>query len=269
MAAKKTEKVVEIDVVRIEQGVLDFYILGKTPLVFNAMSEKAKRELLYPSGRKTQAQKAQTVKHDPPNEFRNSTYRFGQHDGDQPTVLCFPTTAFKSAIASAALDTPSTVSKAQMSRLTYVQGMLAPIWGRPFLWMSVVRSADAAKTPDIRTRAIVPQWASRITVQFSRPMLNENNISVLLQTAGLIGGIGDFRQQKGAGNYGLFDIVAPDDPRWLAIVENMGKDEQQDALDTPIPMDIETERLLQFWQEEYGRRGRGAKGVQAEKLAAE
>ncbi len=42
--------------------------------------------------------------------------------------------------------------------------------------MSVVRSADIGKTPDIRTRAILPAWAARITVTYVTPKLTANAV---------------------------------------------------------------------------------------------
>jgi len=58
-------------------GRASFWLKGKTPIIFNAMSAKAKHDLLLPKGRKTAAEKAQTLKHDPEEEYRNSVYRSG------------------------------------------------------------------------------------------------------------------------------------------------------------------------------------------------
>ena len=69
---------------------------------------------------------------------------------------------------------------------------------------SVTRSADINKTPDVRTRAIIPEWCLSATVQFTKPLLKENAIVNLMAAAGLTQGIDDWRQQKGSGNYGAF-----------------------------------------------------------------
>ena len=55
----------EISVLKIQQGVVEFCLLGTSPLIFNRMAEKAKRELLMPKGRKTAADRAQSLKHQP------------------------------------------------------------------------------------------------------------------------------------------------------------------------------------------------------------
>lgn len=72
MAVKKVES--EIQVLRVTTEVVRFTILGKTPLIMNSMSAKARHELLMPKGRKTMADKASSLKHDPLAEFVNSMY---------------------------------------------------------------------------------------------------------------------------------------------------------------------------------------------------
>jgi len=75
MATKKTTKQEQaIEVVKIDYRTIDVCILGKSPIILNRMSEKAKRELLMPKGRKSAADKASTLKHNPLEEYRNSPY---------------------------------------------------------------------------------------------------------------------------------------------------------------------------------------------------
>ena len=180
------------------------------------MQEKAKRELLLPAGRKTAAFKAQNIKHDPIAEFRGSVYRWA--GDDHPTRLKFPAPAFKGALASAALEVPG-AKKAQIGRLVWVEGFSVDIYGTPELLMSVVRSADIAKTPDIRTRAILPEWCCRLVINYIRPTLTQQALAVLLQWSGLVIAVGDFRQEKGKGSYGQFRLVNEDDPEFRRIVE--------------------------------------------------
>jgi hypothetical protein len=46
--AKKQNSSTEIIVQEIEQGEIEFCILGTSPLILNSMSEKAKQGLLFP-----------------------------------------------------------------------------------------------------------------------------------------------------------------------------------------------------------------------------
>jgi hypothetical protein len=170
--AKTTDKSrsVEIEVSDLQQEEVTFCILGETPFYCNRVTEKAKRELLFPRGRLTTAQKSNHLKHDPLEEYRNSPYC---RKGDGPTRIMMMATAFKGAIGQAAIDMPTAVARAQIDRLVYVVDEFVPIFGIPMLDMAVVRSADMARTPDIRTRARINKWASVVTIRYTLPMVTE------------------------------------------------------------------------------------------------
>lgn len=89
--AKKPESTDEINIVAMRQGAATFFIVGTSPLVLNRLSEKAKRELLLPRGRKNTAERASTLKHDPRAEFADSVYRWsGSQLEEKKTLLSFP-----------------------------------------------------------------------------------------------------------------------------------------------------------------------------------
>ena len=118
------------------------------------MSAKAKRTLLIGGKRKTAAEKA-LIKHDPESEFCETIYKM--RGGE--TLLGMPAPAIKGAMSQAALETPG-VTKTSVKRLIFIPEDKIRIWGKPYLRMDVVRSADMAKTPDIRTRAFLPDRKS-------------------------------------------------------------------------------------------------------------
>lgn len=243
--AKAPVKADEISVLEIRQGQIEFCILGNSPLIYNRMAEKAKRELLMPKGRKTAADRAMSLKHNPIEEYRASVYR--QETGN--TRLVFPAPGFKGAMATAALDLPGT-KKSEIGRLVWVPRYSVEVYGIPQLFMSVVRSADMNRTPDIRTRAILPNWACRVTVSFVMPKLREQAIANLLAAAGVTVGIGDFRQEKGKGSFGQFSLVQPDDPEFLRVIAEGGRDAQDAALERPESYDAETAELLDWFSAE-------------------
>jgi hypothetical protein len=248
MAVKKDET---IDVVEIKQGRLVCNVLGTSPLVLNAMSAKVKQGLLAPA-KKNAAEKASTLKHNPEEEFRSSAYRAVEKDA--PTRIIFPAVSFKAALADAAKDLPG-AAKAQVGRLTYVEGDYVPIYGTPRLWMTVVRDASINRTPDIRTRAILPEWACRISITFISTILKEITVGRLLAAAGIMRGIGDGRPEKGKMSYGQFELVAADDPRWLKLTKTAGRVQQDAAFADPQPYDGESAELLTWWKAEAVRRG--------------
>lgn len=253
--AKKQEKSVEMQVFEVKQGRVEFCILGATPLIYNAMSKKAKEELLKPR-KKSRAERDSTLKHDPLQEYRDSVYR--RRDMDEgPTRLILPSTMFKAAIGNAALRVPG-ATKTEIGQLTWVEGTHVDLYGVPELFMSVVRSAGMNATPDIRTRAIVPEWACRVSIRYVQPQLSGTAVATLLQAAGMLMGVGDFRQQKGAGNFGTFETVDEDDETFQRIIAEGGMEAQDLALREPSPYDQETEEMYEWFGAEIAKLDPGA-----------
>ena len=249
MATKKAESGT-LHIEALKQGRITLRMIGTTPLYFNSMSAKTMRELLVgkaSSKRKTDGEK-KIIKHNPEKEYRESVYLMP--DGD--TLLGFPAPGVKAAMATAALETPN-VTKSSVNRLIFLPEQRVRIWGRPFLKMDTVRSADINKTPDIRTRAFLPRWCSQVDIAFVMPTLSAHSIVSLLSNAGAVVGIGDFRQEKGKGNYGSFAVAGDDLGEWAddwAQITAEGRDVQAEALETPVCADAETEMLMQFMDEE-------------------
>ena len=241
----------EIHILKINQGSIDVFVVGESPLICHRMTEKGARELLMPKGKKTAAEKASSLKHDPLAEFRASPYT--STAAEAPTRIQLMSTMFKQAMMTAALDLPGT-KKAQIGRLVYVEGERVDVYGLPKVLMAITRSADFNNTPDVRTRAILPRWACRITVKFVRPNLRETDIANLLAAAGVTAGVGDWRVEKGSGNYGRFRLASEDDPALLKIL-NEGRAAQDAALENPEVYNEETGELLSWFDVESRRRG--------------
>lgn len=253
MATKKKEDVSELVVNQLQVESIKLHLLGRTPFIFNRVSQKAKRELLMPrsTGKKTASEKAAALKHNPHEEFPASMYTY--RDDDHPTRLYFPGNAPKKAMGTAALDMPG-LKKAQIGRLVWLPASTIDIYGVPQLHMGVVRCQDINRTPDIRTRAILPQWACELVVVCVRPILSARAIANLLAASGLLCGLGDWRQEKGSGSYGQFELVQEDDPRYLSIVQSQGRVAQDAAIKNPAMWDDETEELLSWFDAELNRR---------------
>lgn len=252
MATKKIADSGEIQIIEINTGTITVAVVGTTPLILNRMAEKAKHELLLPKGKKTAAEKASSLKHDPLAEFRASPVRI--RDDSASTLLALPSTAFKGAMRTAALDLPG-AKKSQIGRLTYIPGEVVGIYGVPEVFSTIVRSADMNRTPDVRTRCIVPKWAAVLSITFVRPIMREQAIANLLAAAGITVGVGDFRPEKGAGNYGQFEVVGADDTRLLEIISSGNRAAQLEAMDNPEAYDQDTEELLSWFDVEVRRRG--------------
>jgi hypothetical protein len=251
MAGKKKDTAeATIEILQISRGRLTVWVRGVTPLIFNRMSEKVKREMLFPAKKKNDAEKASTLKHRPMEEYQSSPYRVA--DPAAPTLLCMPSVAFKGALRSVAVDMPG-AAKAQIGRLTYIEGVNVPIYGVPMLKMDVVRQAGKSKAPDIRTRAVLPEWAATFSIVHQEPLITQKQVAHLLAAAGVIIGVGDYRPEKGAGNFGQFEIVSPEDTD--AIVASGGRAAQEAAMESPDFYDAETQDLYEWYCAELARRG--------------
>ncbi|MCA1572893.1 MAG: hypothetical protein LC798_21910 [Chloroflexi bacterium] len=251
MATQPKEVSIQVD--PVQRRTLQVAVIGTRPLILNRMSEKARRELLLPAGRKNAAQKASSLKHNPIDEFRAAPYRLTQDDA--PTLLALLSTAFKGSMKTAALDLPG-AAKSQIGRLVYIEHDHVPVFGIPQLLMSVTRSADMNRTPDIRTRCIVPEWAAIVDISYVAPILNERSIVNLLAAGGVTSGVGDWRPEKGNGSYGQFELTAVDEARFSRIVTSGGREAQVAAMADPAFYDAETEDLFGWFTEEADRRGK-------------
>ena len=253
MAVKK--KVVgagdgEVLIQPLKQSTITVRIVGTTPMYQNWMAAKAKQQLLVGGQKKSKADRAH-IKHQPLQEFRDSA----QILPGGPTALGLNVIAVKAAMATAALETTGGLKKASAQRLLYMPGTFAALYGVPQLKMDVVRSADMNRTPDVRTRCYLPQWGAEITMSYIVPQLSMNSVIALLCNAGMVVGVGDFRQEKGKGSFGSFRVLGDeDDAEWNDLVANHGREMQEAALNDPDYADQDTADLMEFFHSEVQRR---------------
>lgn len=257
----ETGTVTLIEIETMPRQIITIHLIGETPLILNRLSEKAKRELLYPRGRLTTAAKKTNMKHDPLSEYRASPYL--DRNAGAPTAILMPSTAFKKALRDAAADIEG-LHKTQVGRLTYILRDYVPVYGVPKLLMSIVRSADMNHTPDVRTRAIVERWAVKFELSFVSKFFSERSIVNLCANAGMTMGVGDYRVEKGAGAYGQFRVCDRDDKDFIQIVKSGGRAAQLRALENPEFYDPETEELYSWFNTEISRR---ATETQQEKIS--
>lgn len=253
-SVKKTDTDIVDPIVEIQQidvAHATFYVLGKTPLVMNRMPKKAREHLLLPPPRRNKIELQITLKHNPPAEFNDAIYRC--RDPKAPTLIHLPNGCFKKAIAQAALDIPG-ATKAQIGRLVSIVDPIVYLYGKPYLYMDVVRLAGPSRAPDIRTRAMFPEWACKVTVGYVRKLITERAVVNLFGAAGLITGIGDGRTEKGSRDNGQWDLVSENDKRWKKIVAEQTRAVQEKAMRVGEAVDLDSEELLAWFKTEIVRR---------------
>jgi hypothetical protein len=238
-----------IHILSLDHGEVQIQVVGVTPLILHQMSEKAMQEILFPGAKANKVERETTLKHDPPEEFRQSPLLLRSPGA---TLIGILGSAFKGALRNVALRTPG-AQKVQIGILTRVLQSEVPVWGTPYLHMARVIQSGFKGAPDIRTRAILPDWAAEFTVRFSRPALTADTVLQLFANAGQIIGVGDWRNEKGSGDYGLWRIVEAAEFREVTKVLG-GQKEQREALKHPVPYDDTSTRLLTYFQEENARR---------------
>jgi hypothetical protein len=249
---KLHDKVEDLEQLDLRMERITVCLRGQTPLLMNSMSAKVKQGLLLPAPKRNRAELNSTLKHNPPEEFVNAMYRY--RDDTEPTRLFMPAGAFKSAIATVALRIPG-ATKTEIGQLLQVSGAIdIPVYGLPQLHMGVVIQAGKSRAPDIRTRAVLPQWCCTVTVTYAAPLLAYKVVGKLIGAAGLLIGIGDGRPEKGKLTYGQFEVANPTDEDVAALIKSEGRVAQDAAIAEMVCYDAESENLLAWYHEEVKRR---------------
>jgi len=249
-AVKKEAETAEIKVIPLRRATVKLRIIGTTGLFQNRMSNKVKQGLLAGTRKKSKAERLD-IKHDPRAEFRSSME--WMHAG--PTALGLRVVAIKAAMCTAALETPG-LTKTSAQRLLFMPGDLTPLYGTPKLRLDVVRSADISRTPDVRSRAYLPKWGAEIDISFIVPQLSVASVVNMLCNAGVLIGVGDYRQEKGKGAFGSFRVLGEGekDKEWDDLVKNHGRRVQEKAIKSPEYADSDTTDLMDFLDREVTRR---------------
>lgn len=228
----------EMQILKLDFQSVGVYVVGTSPIICNRMSKKT-WEILENGGEGKKKGRYTTIKHDALAEYRESPYTL---DGG-PTRLGALAVWFKKSMMTAALRMPR-IHKTEIGQLVRVEGERIPLYGIPQLFMAVTRSKDIDHTPDVRTRAIIPEWAVLLDIRFLKGRLNTKSIGDLLASAGVVSGVGDWRTEKGSANYGSFRLADANDKELKKILATGGRAAQIKALNVPTFYDDETEELF-------------------------
>lgn len=208
MAATKSDVAIELPALQI--GLMEVTLIGDSPLIVHAWSEKARKEMLDKHMKKPKGPKEAK---DPVADFEATRYRLA--DGGDG----FPSVAFKAAAVTAGTSV-SGLTKIQARQAFHVLGEdadikgtfdgaksrvnLVRIEGKPEIREDMVRVGMG--TADIRYRAEFPVWRAKVLVRYNKNVLSESQILNLLNTAGFAVGVGEWRPEKD-GQYGLFHVA--------------------------------------------------------------
>lgn len=185
----------------------EFKIVGLTPVIPHAWSEKSKRMMRdKQTGVKATARGAREPKN-PEQEAMDSCYWMDE----ERTRPAMPATAFKAAIVGASrMHEGITLTLAKT--LIYVVGEgeenLVEIHGKPVTFESTPRNSSGV--PDLRYRKKIYPWTAIIKVRYQPHLIDVQSLAVLVQSAGQ-GGVGDWRPSSPkslTGTYGTWKLDA-------------------------------------------------------------
>lgn len=214
MPAKNVETI-EIKPIEIQKTTIR--VVGDTPLIMHAWSEKAKREILDKQMKKTKASAKQAKS--PVEDFIRSMYWLEgfpegmSEDGFEEAIrkgarFGFPVTAFKQAAISAAYRMGWTKDKMSMRGAFFIDGdenqMVEIFSDVPVIREDMVKVGMG--TADIRFRGEFRNWYAELTISYNKNgQYSLEQIINIINAGGYVCGIGEWRPERD-GQYGMFHV---------------------------------------------------------------
>lgn len=217
MATKKAAaEVIEIRPIEIKKVTIR--IVGDTPLIMHAWSEKAKRMMLeaqmgVAKGKKKEAK-------NPVDDFIRSMYWLtpmpedGTIESFEEAIangarFGFPVTAFKQAAISAAYRMGWAKDKMSMRGAFFIDsdenGMIEIHSDTPEMREDMVKVGMG--TADIRYRGEFKNWYADLTISYNaNGQYSLENIVNIINAGGYVCGVGEWRPERD-GQYGMFHVA--------------------------------------------------------------
>ena len=216
MATKKTE-VIEIRPIEIKKVTVR--VVGDTPLIMHAWSEKAKRMMLEAQMGIAKGKKKEVK--NPADDFIRSMYWLTPmpEDGTMESFeeaiangarFGFPVTAFKQAAISAAYRMGWAKDKMSMRGAFYIDsdenGMIEIHSDTPEMREDMVKVGMG--TADIRYRGEFKNWYADLTISYNaNGQYSLEQIINIINAGGYVCGVGEWRPERD-GQYGMFHVTA-------------------------------------------------------------
>ncbi len=222
--ATKASEVVEIKPIEIKKFKIK--LVGDTPLIMHAWSEKAKREMLDAQQGKKKGKKKEHK--NPVFDFINSMYwlsgkpdvscsmteeecekLFNEAIESGTVVFGFPVTAIKQAAISAAYRMGWVKNKMELRGAffldSYENGLIEIDSDVPEIREDMVRIGMG--TADIRYRGEFKNWSAELTVSYNaNGQYSVDTIVNIINAGGYICGIGEWRPERDGQN-GMFHVA--------------------------------------------------------------
>lgn len=217
MATKNVETI-EIKPIKIVKT--NIRIVGDTPLIMHAWSEKAKREMLDKQMKKTKTS-SRSAKN-PMEDFIRSMYWLTPMPTDMSengflkaindgARFGFPVTGIKQAAISAAYRMGWSKDKASLRGVFFIDGdenqMVEIHSDTPVMREDMVK-INMAKTADIRYRGEFRNWYADLTISYNaNGQYTMEQVVNIINAGGYVCGLGEWRPERD-GQYGMFHVEA-------------------------------------------------------------
>lgn len=226
--SKATAGVTEIVINPVRITTTNITVVGDTPLLVHAWSEKAKRQMLEAQQKQSKAKKAKEIR-DPFAEFMNAAYWITpmpeEHTPEafekaitEGAKFGFPTIAVKLAALSACyragiipnqmgmkcsfyLNAIDGVDKGTGSELAIIDTDTPPV-----LREDMVKIGGVSKVADLRYRPVFYNWRVHLRVSLIETgVFTMESIINAINLGGHMNGIGEWRMERD-GDFGRFHI---------------------------------------------------------------
>ena len=216
--AKKINETVEsinVEIPELNIGYFEVTVIGDSPLIEHAWSDKAKQMMLDKQMKKaTSGREAK----DPFMDFCDSLYWLTEKP-ENPTMedvqkarFGFPTVAFKSAAVDAGYQSGILAKKTTARGAFHIVGEMAEIEGTPEMREDMVRIGMG--TADIRYRGEFKKWSTTLTIRYNKNAISDEQIINLINVGGFACGVGEWRPGKD-GSYGMFHVAREEELKKL------------------------------------------------------
>lgn len=206
MAAVKKVEEQNVHIPKIDVKEFDLEIIGDSPLIVHAWSEKAKKMMLDKQMKKATAGREAK---DPFMDFVDSLYwltpkpEYPTMDDVMNAKFGFPVVGFKAAAVDAGYQQGILDKKTTARGAFHIDGEFAVIEGIPDIREDMVRIGMG--TSDIRYRAEFKNWKTVLHIRYNASAMSLEQIVNLFNIGGFANGVGEWRPQKN-GSFGTFHV---------------------------------------------------------------
>lgn len=215
MPAKKNTEAIEIKPIEIKKVTV--HIVGDTPLIMHAWSEKAKKMMLEAQMGTAKGKKKELK--NPVDDFIRSMYWLtempteGTEEAFKAAIaggarFGFPVTAFKQAAISAAYRMGYVKDKMGLRGAFFIEsdenGMVEIHSDEPIMREDMVKIGMG--TADLRYRGEFRNWSADLVITYNaNGQFSLENIVNIINLSGYVCGVGEWRVEKD-GQFGMYHV---------------------------------------------------------------